>query len=237
MGKNLIQQRRGRGTLRFRAPNHRFVGEAGYTRIDLGNTKGTVRDIRHCAAHSAPLLDVAFENGERIFMISADEKKVGSDVNIGDNAPVESGNVLALKSIPDGTEIFNIESSPGDGGKFARSGGNFARVIAKREDFVTIMLPSKKERKFSPNCRATIGRVAAGGRLEKPLLKAGNAYYKMTARNRFWPNVCGQSMNAVAHPHGGKRSSKKNYSLCVPRSAPPGAKVGKISPRKTGKKR
>jgi len=236
MGKNLIQQRRGRGTLRFRAPNHRFIGEAGYAKLGE-EAKGVVTDIMHCPAHTAPLLEVELGNSQKIFMIAAQEKRVGDNVAMGSNSAVESGNVLPLSQIPEGTEIFNVESSPGDGGKFARAGGNFARVTAKSGKTVTIILPSKKQREFDPNCRATIGRVAGAGRLEKPILKAGNAYYKMTARNRFWPNVCGQSMNAVAHPHGGKRSSKKNYSLCVPRSAPPGAKVGKISPRKTGKKR
>jgi large subunit ribosomal protein L2 len=237
MGKNLTQQRRGRGTLRFRAPSHTFLGEAKYTKIEPGNINGIVTDIRHCPAHSAPLIEVEFDNGQKILMIAPEEKRVGSTISIGENAEISAGNVLALKNIPDGTEIFNIESSPGDGGKFVRAGGNFARIAAKTESEVTIILPSKKQRKFSPECRATIGRIAGAGKLEKPLLKAGNAFYKMTSRNRFWPHVCGQSMNAVAHPHGGKRSSKKNYPLIVPRSAPPGAKVGKIAPRRTGKKR
>jgi large subunit ribosomal protein L2 len=237
MGKNLLQQRRGRGTIRFRAPNHRFVGAAGYIMPDVENSRGTITDIRHCPAHSAPLLEVDFDNGQKVFMIATEEKKVGDLIESGKNAELKAGNVLALKDVPDGTEIFNIESNPGDGGKFARAGGNFARVIAKTNKEVTVMLPSKKQRKFSQTCRATIGRVAGGGRLDKPLLKAGTAFHKTTSRNRFWPNVCGQSMNAVAHPHGGKRSSKKNYSLIKPRSAPPGSKVGKISPRRTGKKR
>ena len=237
MGKNLRQQRRGRGTLRFKAPNHTFAGPAGYTDIASTNARGVVRDIVHCPGHSAPLLDVAFDNGQNILMIAPDQTRVGSEISTGENSAIARGNVLALKNIPDGTEVFNLESSPGDGGKFARAGGNFARVIGKTAKEITIMLPSKKQRKFSPNCRATIGRVAGTGKLEKPLLKAGAAHYKMKARNRFWPHVCGQSMNAVAHPHGGKRSSKKNYSLIMPRSAPPGAKVGKISPRRTGRKR
>jgi len=236
MGKNLRQQRRGRGTLRFKAPNHRYVGEAGYSKLG-SDARGIITDIKHCAAHSAPLLEVAFNNGEKVFMIAPNEKKVGDEINIGQNAAAESGNVLALKNIAEGTEIFNIESNPGDGGKFVRAGGNFARVVAKTETSITILLPSKKQRQFGPECRATIGRIAGAGRLEKPLLKAGTAHFKMKAKNIYWPHVCGQSMNAVAHPHGGKRSSKKNHPLVVPRSAPPGAKVGLIAPRRTGRRR
>jgi large subunit ribosomal protein L2 len=237
MGKNLRQQRRGRGTLRFKSPNHRFVGAAGYIRPDVENSRGTITDIRHCPAHSAPLLEVDFDNGQKVFMIATEEKKVGDMIDSGKNAELKTGNVLALRNIPDGTEVFNIESQPGDGGKFARSGGNFARVVARTENEVTLILPSKKQRKFSGTCRATVGRVAGAGKLDKPLLKAGNAFYKTRAKNIFWPHVCGQSMNAVAHPHGGKRSSKKNHPLVVPRSAPPGAKVGLIAPRRTGRRR
>jgi len=236
MGKNLIQQRRGRGTLRFRAPSHRFVGESTYSKFSDTELNGIIKDIKHCPAHSAPLVEVEFGNGEKIFMIAPQDKKVGDEIKIG-GTTAENGNVLALKNIPEGAEIFNIESSPGDGGKFVRAGGNFAKIVAKSEKIVTVLLPSKKQRQFNPECRATIGRAAGSGRLEKPLLRAGAAHFKMKAKNRYWPNVCGQSMNAVAHPHGGKRSSKKNFPLVVPRSAPPGAKVGLIAPRRTGRKR
>jgi len=237
MGKNLTQQRRGRGTIRFRSPSHNQIGEAKYSQVAAETSKGTVTDILHSPIHSAPILQVSFDNGNKMLMIAPEEKRVGSTVEMGANAAPEAGNVVTLANIPEGAEIFNIESKPGDGGKFVRSAGNCAKIVSKSEKEIIIMLPSKKQRAFSPSCRATIGRIAGAGRLDKPLLKAGNAHFKMQARNRYWPHVCGQSMNAVAHPHGGKRSSKKNYALIVPRSAPPGAKVGKISPRRTGKKR
>jgi large subunit ribosomal protein L8e len=49
-----------------------------------------------------------------------------------------------------------------------------------------------------------IGVVAAGGRTDKPILKAGNAYHKHRARGRgVWPRIRGVAMNPVDHPHGG----------------------------------
>ncbi|MEM4336724.1 MAG: 50S ribosomal protein L2 [Candidatus Woesearchaeota archaeon] len=236
MGKNLIQQRRGKGSLRFKAPKHRFVGRAEYPKLGL-ELKGIIKEIIHCPAHTSPLIRVKYSNGESVMMIAHENARVGDEVLIGENVSISNGNVLPLEKISEGTSIFNIEANPGDGGKFVRSGGNSAKIIAKSDSSVSVLLPSKKVKEFNPKCRATIGKIAGSGRLEKPLLKAGVAYFKAKARNRYWPNVCGQSMNAVAHPHGGKRSSKKNYSLIVPRSAPPGAKVGKISPRRTGRKR
>ena len=98
-------------------------------------------------------------------------------------------------------------------------------------------MPSKKEKKFSPNCRASIGSIAGSGRLDKPFLKAGTRFKKMRARNRLYPKVCGISMNAVDHPFGGKCSHIKGRPTLSSRNAPPGRKVGKIAPRRTGRKK
>jgi len=236
MGKNLIQQRRGKGTLAFKSPSHNYVGSVRYISWTTECVKGKITDIKNCPAHSAPLLEVSFENGKKSLMIAAEEKRVGDEVQVGYGAEIKQGNVLTLKDVPEGSEIFNVESKPGDGGKFVRAGGNSAKVVSRTKTAVTVILPSKKQKKFNPECRATIGRIAGAGRLEKPLLKAGNAFHKMKARNRFWPIVRGKAMNAVAHPHGGKRTSKGKVIISK-RSAPPGAKVGKIAPRRTGKKR
>jgi large subunit ribosomal protein L2 len=59
----------------------------------------------------------------------------------------------------------------------------------------------------------------------------------MKARNKLYPKVSGISMNAVDHPYGTSRSSKKGHPTIADRNAPPGRKVGKIRPRRTGMKR
>jgi large subunit ribosomal protein L2 len=59
----------------------------------------------------------------------------------------------------------------------------------------------------------------------------------MRAKNKLYPKVCGISMNAVDHPFGGKCSHIKGRPTQSSRHAPPGRKVGKIAPRRTGKKR
>lgn len=43
-------------------------------------------------------------------------------------------------------------------------------------------------------CRAMIGQVAGGGRTEKPLLKAGNAYHKYKCKRNSWPKVRRRSL-------------------------------------------
>jgi len=78
--------------------------------------------------------------------------------------------------------------------------------------------------------------IAGSGRTEKPLLKAGNKFHKMKAKNKMWPIVSGNSMNAVSHPFGSKKSNSKGRPTQSSRNAPPGRKVGKIAPRRTGRK-
>ena len=233
MGKNLIQQRRGRGTLAFRSPSHRFLGEAKHYGLE---TSGTITDIVHCGGHSSPLMEVSYLTGEKNLTLAPDGITVGDEISIG-GAELKNGNVLALKDIPEGTILHNIEMKPGDGGKLVRASGSFARVVAKTEKEVKIILPSHKEKSFLPECRAAIGTLAGSGRLEKPFLKAGTKSKKMAVRNRLYPRVCGISMNAVAHPFGGKCSHIKGRPTQSPRSAPPGRKVGMIAPSRSGRKR
>ncbi len=234
MGKSLIQQKRGRGTTTYRAPSFRYKGRAEHPATQ---SSGKIVDFVHCQGHSAPLAKVLFKNNENALVLAPQGMRVGDDVMFGEGAAASDGNVLPLQSIPEGTFIYNIESQPGDGGKFVRSSGTFARVLAKTRDSVIIMLPSKKQRNFSPKCRAAIGVVAGGGRTEKPLMKAGNNYYKMMAKNKLYPRVRGLAMNAVDHPFGGSRSSKKGKVTIARRFAPPGAKVGLIRPRRTGRRK
>lgn len=84
------------------------------------------------------------------------------------------------------------------------------------------------------SARATIGIVAGGGRIDKPLLKAGNAYHKYKAKRNCWPRVRGVAMNPVDHPHGGGNHQHVGHPTTVSRHAPPGQKVGLIAARRTG---
>jgi len=237
MGKNIISQRRGKGSMRYRAPSFNYVGEAKHRNFDNEVVSGTIIDIVNCPGHYAPLSRVRFQNGENILMITPEGIRVGEQIISGSNAPVRNGNAVSLKNIPEGTSVFNIENAPGDGGKFIRSSGTFGKILAKTESTVRILMPSRKEKDFHPNCRAQIGVVAGSGRTEKPFAKAGKRYHAKRARGKLYPNVSGVSMNSVDHPFGGKSSHHKGRPTVAPKYAPAGRKVGKIRPRRTGMKR
>lgn len=239
MGKSLIQQRRGKGSITFRAPSHRYKGKAHHRSQDKSSDLviGTIKDIVHCPGHSSPLAEIVYDDKKNNLMIAPEGVKVGDILSMGKDVDIKVGNTLPVKNIPEGTLVFNIESQPGDGGKFVRSSGVAARILTKQKGKVVIELPSKKQKSFHPDCRASIGVVAGSGRKEKPFYKAGKKYHAMNARRKFWPKVTAQAMNAVDHPFGGSRSSRKGRPTIAPKHAPPGRKVGMIRPRRTGRKK
>jgi large subunit ribosomal protein L2 len=231
MGKDLIQQRRGRGSVSYR--RHSFSSPGSAKVANRGNA--TIIELIHSYLHTAPLARVRYEDGEDGLIIVPEGVRTGQVVQIGADAPLELGNTLPLQALPEGSLIYNIEAQPGDGGKFVRASGGVARIVGKTADVIMVQLPSKKRREFNPLCRASLGVVAGGGRPEKPFLKAGKRFHRVKARDKYWPSVSGAAMNAVDHPLGGKRSSRKGRPTIAPKNAPPGRKVGMIRPRHTGR--
>ncbi|TDA33514.1 MAG: 50S ribosomal protein L2, partial [Hadesarchaea archaeon] len=132
--------------------------------------------------------------------------------------------------------IFNVEALPGDGGKFARTSGSYAVLVAKEGGKAMVQLPSGEIRAFDLRCRAIIGTVSGGGRIEKPFLKAGKKHHAMLAKGKPYPRVKGVAMNVVDHPFGGGRGRHAGRPKIVSRNAPPGQKVGLIAARRVGKR-
>lgn len=231
MGKNLTQQKRGKGSPTYKAPTFKAAGD-----VKLLNKKAAkVLDLIRSPFSSAPLAVVEYQDNTRGLIVATEGLKVDNMIKIGEKAELKHGNALKLKDIPEGVSVCNIEGVPGDGGKFARSSGASAKIFARTPSGVTVQFSSKKQKKFHPECLAIVGTVGGSGRVEKPFLKAGNKFKAMKAKNKYWPIVSGASMNAVDHPLGGKRSSRKGRPTIAPKNAPPGRKVGMIRPKSTGR--
>jgi len=238
MGKRILVQRMGRGTPTFRSPGHIHVAPARYPPIPVNQTfRGKVVELVHDPGRYVPLAHVVLENGVEFYMPAAEGMYVGQTIYLGPDAPIANGNVLPVGSIPEGTQIYNVEIRPGDGGKLARQAGCYAVILGRTGNKTIIQLPSGKTKTIPNDCRATIGVPAGAGRIEKPLLKAGAAYHKWKRKARKWPRVRGVAMNAVSHPHGGGRHQRPGKPTTVAREAPPGRKVGHIAARKTGRRK
>jgi len=241
MGKRIISQRRGRGTTTYKSPGFRFRGEVkhrAYDEIEKTSViNGRVSELIHCPGHFAPLAKVVYDNKETVLMCAPLGMRVNQAVSSGAKANPGIGNTIPLKDIPLGSDVFNIESFVGDGGKFIRSSGCSAKVISKTDEFILVKFPSKKEKKFNPNCRATIGIIGGAGRKEKPFVKAGKRYYAMKARNKLYPRTSAVKMNVVDHPFGSGRGKHIGQSKVPKRNAPPGRNVGLIRARRTGRRK
>jgi len=236
MGRRIQGQRRGRGTSTFRAPSHRYKAELSHRTVEDGDlVTGTVVDIEHDPARSAPVAAIEFEDGDHRLVLAPEGVGVGEEIQVGVSAEIAPGNTLPLAEIPEGIPVCNVEANPGDGGKFARASGVNAQLITHDRSVAVVKLPSGETKRLDPECRATIGVVAGGGRTEKPMVKAGNKYHKMKARGTKWPNVRGVAMNAVDHPFGGGGRQHPGKPKSVSRDAPPGRKVGDIASRRTGR--
>ncbi|HLC51000.1 MAG TPA: 50S ribosomal protein L2 [archaeon] len=228
MGKRIISRARGKGGPRYRAPSHRFVAKAAYP--PRGDYE--VMDIVHDPAHNSPLLRLR-AGGRNFFMLAAEGVKVGDKINVGELVAV--GNALPLSKVPKGAYIFGIEDHPSSGPKFCRSPGTKSIVISHEADRVIVQMPSKQFKNFKPNCLATYGVPAGSGRGDKPYYKAGQVYFAKMARNRLWPRSSANKMNPVDHPFGGR--TKPGTPKSISRWAPPGAKVGSIASKRTGRRK
>ena len=163
--------------------------------------------------------------------------KVGQKIEYGASAAITLGNTMPLQFIPDGSPVFNIELTPGDGGRLIRSGGGYATILGRDKGKVTLQLPSGEMKDIPHRCRATIGIVAGGGRTEKPFVKAGNKHYLKKAKGHYYPRVRGTAMYAATHPHGGGAHQSPPRSTTVSRHAQPGRKVGLIAAKRSGRRK
>lgn len=234
MGKRIRAQRKGRSP-RYRVSSHRFPGKIRLP--DVKNEVVEVVELIHSPVHSAPLAKLRAADGSETFVSATAGMSVGQMVAVGDKVSLKPGNVTALRNIPEGTPINNIELRPGDGGKIARSAGNSALVESHLDGKVRVKLPSGKSKVMHANCRATIGVLGGHGRSEMPLMTAGAAHYRAKARGKAYPTVSGVKMNPVDHPHGGGNHQAVHGPNSASRGAPPGSKVGHIAPSRTGRGR
>jgi large subunit ribosomal protein L2 len=236
MGKRIISQRRGKGSLTYRVRKKAFTKRIGYPR-DL-ETEGTLKVIRllNSLAHSAPLAKIKYSNGT-FYIPACNGMFEGQKINVGlTEEKIENGTIAKLGDLNINTKIYNIESRPNDGGRFIRTGGSNAEVIRKTDKEVLVVFPSKKRKSFDPRCKATVGVCGGHGRLEKPMVKAGRMFHLKKSKSKLWPRTSACKMNAIDHPFGSGRGKVPKPRIAKRNSAP-GQKVGLIRPKRTGKRK
>lgn len=172
-----------------------------YRNVNFNLAEGTtavVEAIEYDPNRSARIARIKDSNNGYHYVLATSKMKVGQEISSGAESPIENGNRLALKDIPVGSVVHNIEIKPGKGGQMVRSAGAGAQLMAKEGDYVTLKMPSGEVRLILAKCTATLGTV---GNIQHQNIKIGSAGRK---RKMGWrPSVRGKVMNAVDHPHGG----------------------------------
>ncbi|MGQ0791033.1 MAG: 50S ribosomal protein L2 [Nitrosopumilaceae archaeon] len=238
MGKRPLVRRRGRGGMQFRATTTGKLAPAKYPNYNLTEKHlGDIIDLVHERGRDVPLAKIRFEDGSISFIPAVLGTKVGSKIQFGLEADISDGNVISVQNIPDGTIVCNVEKHFGDGGSLIKSAGTNATVFSHGPDGVTIKLPSGKFSTINPKNRAMIGTLAGGGVGDRPFMRAGVKWRRFRSKGQKYPIVRGVAQAAYVHPHGGGRHQHVGQSSTVSRNAPPGAKVGSIAARKTGRAR
>ena len=170
-----------------------------YRLVNFGFTgEGVIEHIEYDPNRSARIARVKEANGTYHYVLAANGMQVGQVLKSGPEAPIETGNRLALRNIPVGTTIHAVELQVGKGAQLARSAGNSAYLMAKEADYAQVRLPSGEVRLVHLNCTAAIGTI---GNEQHQNVKIGKAGRSRHLGKR--PSVRGVVMNAVDHPHGG----------------------------------
>ncbi len=198
-----VHQSKGRNNRGIITSRHRGGGHKQlYRQIDFKRDKigipAKVITIEYDPNRNARIALLHYEDGEKKYILSPHGLKLGETLVADVNAPVIIGNSLPVSKMPLGSEIHNIELSPGSGGQLARAAGTVAELIAKQGKFVTVRLPSKEVRLLSKHCWASIGQV---GNIDFKNLTIGKAGRTRWLGKR--PTVRGVVMNPCDHPHGG----------------------------------
>jgi large subunit ribosomal protein L2 len=188
----------GRKTSRHRGGGHKQQ----YRVIDFKRTKdgvpGKVAAIEYDHNRTCRIALIHYADGEKAYILAPRGLSVGDQVQSGQGADIKPGNAMALRYIPVGTVVHNVELRPGQGGKIGRSAGIAVQLVAKEGDYATLRMPSTEMRRVLIDCRGTVGEV---GNSEHELVKIGKA-----GRNRWKgkrPQTRGVAMNPVDHPLGG----------------------------------
>jgi len=194
----------GRITARWLGGGHKRQ----YRLIDFRREKrgipGRIESIEYDPNRTAFIALVVYRDGERRYMLAVNGMKVGDAVLSDDETEIWPGNHLLIRNIPVGSEIHNLELTPGKGGQMVRSAGSMAQLLAKEGSQAQVRLPSGEVRVVSLECRATLGQVSNVDHENVVIGKAG--------RNRWLgrlPSVRGVAMNPVDHPHGGGEGKSK----------------------------
>ena len=197
------QTQAGRNNVGRITTRHQGAGQSHKYRIidfrrDKDGIVGTVETVEYDPNRTSHILLVKYADGERRYILAPKGVKAGDEVRSGADSPIKPGNAMALRHIPVGSLVHNVEMKPGKGGQIARSAGGSVQYTSREGLHAYLRLRSGETRKVHIDCRATLGELANDEHSLRVYGKAGAKRWR-----GIRPTVRGVVMNPVDHPHGG----------------------------------
>ena len=198
-----------------------------YRKIDFKRNKhgipAKVAEIEYDPNRTARIALLVYADGEKRYILHPTGLKQGDTVVSGPGSDTRVGNAVPLGEIPPGTNVHCVELKIGKGGQMARSAGQYAQVMAREGEYVTLRMKSTETRLVHARCLATIGEV---GNAEHELLSLGKAGKTRWLGRRG--KVRGVAKNPVDHPlGGGEGKSSGGRPPVSPWGKPEGVKTRK----------
>jgi large subunit ribosomal protein L2 len=198
-----LNRKSGRGGMGRITIRHKGGGvKTRYRIINFGEEKmdivGKVIALEYDPNRTGFIALVEYTDKDRKYIIAPDTLKVGDEIICSEKAEVKIGNRMMMRNIPLGTQVHNVELTPGLGGKLIRGAGTSAKVQNQEGGYTLLIMPSSEVRMVPDGCYATIGQVSFP---EHRFVRVKNA--GANRRKGIRPSVRGSAMNPVDHPHGG----------------------------------
>jgi large subunit ribosomal protein L2 len=193
-GRNRV----GRMTSRHRGGGHKRKLRSIDFKRNKHDIPAKIQTIEYDPNRTARIALIAYADGEKRYILAPNKLAVGDTIISGESVAPDNGNAMPMNKMPLGTVIHNIEMNPGKGGQLCRSAGTSAQLVAKKDKYVTVKLPSGEVRMILGNCIATIGTTSNPDHFNTNKGKAGRSRWL-----GIRPSTRGVAKNPVDHPMGG----------------------------------
>lgn len=174
---------------------------------------GHISSIEHDPNRSALIMAVfQKETGALFYLLAAQNVQVGDVVYSGHSSQhLTPGSFLALRAIPVGSLIYNIEFFKSKGSQYVKAAGSFGKFLTKNItlNFGEVRLSSGEVRQCTLDCFASLGSVSNENNRFFNLGKAGRKRHLGKK-----PVPRGIAMNPIDHPHGGGNGKSTSGKTC-----------------------
>ena len=177
---------------------------------DKDGIAGIVEHIEYDPNRTAHIALILYADGERRYILAPKGVSPGDEIRSGADAPIKPGNAMALRHIPVGSLVHNVELKPGKGGQLASSAGGSVQYTSREGIYASLRLKSTETRRVHVDCRATVGESRARRAQSEELRQGGRQALARHPSHRARP--CDESGGSPAWRRRGQVGARQSSS-------------------------